>query len=108
VAARADTSPALLGVPRADWVRAYVLDGAAEPEAERRVDGLLAPAIGLGEAGSVHFVQADLLVPLARLGPPLSDALRTRLEREVAEAREVLANQQALLERVRAITPPGA
>jgi hypothetical protein len=105
LAARADAAPEELGVPGADWVRAYVLDGMTEAEAERRVDGLLAPASSAETVGG-YALGVDLLVPLARLGPPLSDALRTRLERGVAETEGMLAELRSNLERVRAITPP--
>ena len=51
--------------------------------------------------GRVEYFGIEDLVPLADLGPPLSDALRTRLERNVADTRRLLAEDEAALDRRR-------
>jgi hypothetical protein len=97
--------PVLLGVPRAELVRAYVLDGMPEDEAARFVDAMLASGSTRPIPGGRQYFGLEDLVPLARLGPPLADALRTRLERDVADTRRLLAEEEALLARVLAIAP---
>ena len=95
--------PAIFGVPRADLVRAYTLDGMAPEEAARFVDAMIASGSTRPIPGGVQHFGIEDLVPLAHLGPPLSEALRTRLERDVADTRRLLAEEEAALERLRAI-----